>query len=245
MTISTPVLQPVAPHNKTYLVMGAVTLDVIALLVSIWALYKGAGSLIGWIALGGLVILLVSPLILAYLTASATQREMTMASLSLVDAVRSILRRYAYLLILSAGLIPALTIAMLYVQMQVLVIFASIVSCFPNEPCPRPPVTLPTNLMSETLLALIFMVGLWGLNFLAITLSAGLVLRSGKRPTGAALFTMATIVIVFFALLALISYSRVPEEIRLVSAGLLPFGATYLLALVLGRKRVQSITQPW
>lgn len=209
--------------------------------VYVWALLRNLSQFITPFGLASVVALLFLPIVTAYLTARTTIREMKSPTspYSLKDYTELGLRRWHVLLTLDAVIsIPVVVLYYVYLLLYVDALFSSLIVCTYDGPCnATAQFTLPPDLGQQSILALIFAVGLWGVNILAVVLASGLV----TRGHGMARATAETIVLLVLTVIAMIvlmlwAYSRQP--ILVAVAALLPY--VFALPLLLSRSGRQQ-----
>ncbi len=232
-----------------------IVLGAVSLAFGTWQFLYTDTLILGWVALAYGAVALLAPLVIAAAGAISTARDVQsdgyplLILTDLTDGqivrgyVSAALYRFRGPLAVLAGLMPAVLIEILRVEVQVQAIFANIITCMPGEPC-SPPFRAPT--MAEwsggVLGVTAILVGLWGLNLLAASLGVWQALfwrRSAPAATGALSALLVGMVLAVLPPLTMPTSNPLVLGVVLLVAAAVP----YLLCggvLLLARQRVRK-----
>jgi hypothetical protein len=224
---------PISTHFRNrLLLMGGIAVALLA--ANIWAIFNAEIGLITTLGLVSFGLLLLCPLLMAYQSVRMTlEMEMDTPTPSIRDCVQASLRRAASLLLLDAlVVIPLCVLFSLYLQIAIADITMTVIDCF-GTTCPPESIIHPENFTLQAILALLVVIGFWGLNLLALVLGASLAQRWSKvmPATSGTILALVVTVAIIYTLLNLTALPQIPVDlVAAVLPYLLTWGAWRYLA---------------
>jgi hypothetical protein len=195
-------------------------IGIASLALSTWLTFKTNSDgllIVLLVVLGGM---LLSPVVVAAVTAILSARNVRSEGFQLVRLtnvsdgnivwahILASLLRFRILLAVLVGLMPVIVVGILDMQLYVTAIFVNLIySCY-QQPCPPATSTLPStgDWLKSGLAIIVGVIGLWGLNVLAAALGTFAALRwqrasaAATMALGSILVVLAVAIYVFFSL---------------------------------------------
>ena len=219
--MATVTRQPAANFRR--LILTAVS-AVIVLALYVWAFFSVDLNILNIFGIVSFILLMLCPILVAHQTVRMCLQTETPGTVR--DSVRASLRQSAGLL-LGAALIavPVFTLFSLFLHMEFEAFFGDAIMCG-IDPCPPGAVVHTEHFIPQTILVLIVVIGLWGLNLLAAVLGASLAQRWRKAipATSGTILALVVTVAVIYTLLNLSGVPQIPVDLV---AALLPYLVTY------------------